>query len=330
MFDQPHAARARGGRDPRGELRRPRLQDADPEDDPLRGGAREGHVRPQVRPDRERRGGVPRPGEGGSQWRESAQACVRARSRSSSGRPKPRSARRKNEPDGQPEPDAQARLEPLEETVEHAPPPVSRIRRGASPSASRAGAPTPQAGPARPVEELPRIEAAARACAAPAPRDALEPGAYAGRHPRRRSRRRGAERAQPDDRRGHLGGRVRRRQHGHPAARSSRTRRSKIHIGRELTQGLGSGADRRSRAPGGRGVLRPDQARAARLGHGLRHRGRGRRHRVGRRAGRRADRARARRAHGRHRHDAVPVRGHEAPRAGRRRRSRRCARAATR
>ena len=41
---RPDAARARGGRDPRGELRRPRLQDADPQDHPLRGGAGEGHV----------------------------------------------------------------------------------------------------------------------------------------------------------------------------------------------------------------------------------------------------------------------------------------------
>ena len=59
MYRPPYAARARGGRDPRGELRRPRLQDADQEDDPLRGGAGEGHVRPQVRPDRQGRGGLP-------------------------------------------------------------------------------------------------------------------------------------------------------------------------------------------------------------------------------------------------------------------------------
>ena len=43
-------------------------------------------------PTGERRRGVPRPGEGGAQWRESAPACVRARSRSSSARPRPRSA----------------------------------------------------------------------------------------------------------------------------------------------------------------------------------------------------------------------------------------------
>ena len=57
--------------------------------------------------------------------------------------------------------------------------------------------------------------------AAPAPRLARR-GVLPGGHPRRRRRRRRPERAQPDDRRRHLGGRVRRRQHGHPAARRSR------------------------------------------------------------------------------------------------------------
>ena len=66
-----HAARARGDRDPRGELRRARLQDADPQDRSLRGGAREGQLRAQVRPDRRRGRGLPRAGardlrEGGS------------------------------------------------------------------------------------------------------------------------------------------------------------------------------------------------------------------------------------------------------------------------
>ena len=52
---QPHAARARGDRDPAGELRRPRLQHADPQDDPLRRGAREGPVRAGLRPERRAR-----------------------------------------------------------------------------------------------------------------------------------------------------------------------------------------------------------------------------------------------------------------------------------
>ena len=63
------------------------------QDDPLRGGAREGHLRPQVRPQRQRRPGLPRPREGGAQWRAGARACVKARSRSSSGRPRRRRSR---------------------------------------------------------------------------------------------------------------------------------------------------------------------------------------------------------------------------------------------
>ena len=71
---------------------------------------------------------------------------------------------------------------------------------------------------------------------------------------------------------------------------------TKIHIGSEITEGLGSGADPEiGRARRG-GRLRRDQALAARLGHGLRHRRRGRRHRLGCGARRRADLARARRA----------------------------------
>ena len=56
---------------------------------PVKGG-----VRAQVRPERRGGRGVPRPGEGGARWRESARACVRARSRSSSARPRRRSGRR--------------------------------------------------------------------------------------------------------------------------------------------------------------------------------------------------------------------------------------------
>ena len=104
---------------------------------------------------------------------------------------------------------------------------------------------------------------------------------------------------------------------------------TKIHIGSELTEGLGSGADPEIGRQAAEDSYDAAQARAARLGHGLRHRRRGRRHRLGRRAGRRADRARARRAHGRHRHDAVQVRGQPPREAGRRRASRRCAAPAT-
>ena len=51
------------------------------------------------------RRGLPRPGEGGAQWRESARACVRARSRSSSGRPRRPSGRpERRAARGEPEP----------------------------------------------------------------------------------------------------------------------------------------------------------------------------------------------------------------------------------
>jgi cell division protein FtsZ len=98
----------------------------------------------------------------------------------------------KNEPDAeQPEPEAQTRLEPLEETVEHAPPfdpvveppvrdsgPVEGVsgEPGGSPVRDEAPMPKPDL---RPVEELPRIEALPE----PAPRlhraTHSEPGAYA-------------------------------------------------------------------------------------------------------------------------------------------------------
>ena len=98
----------------------------------------------------------------------------------------------KNEPDAeQPEPEAQTRLEPLEETVEHAPPfdpvveppvrdsgPVEGVSGEPGGSPVRDEAPTPKPD-LRPVEELPRIEALPE----PAPRlhraTHSEPGAYA-------------------------------------------------------------------------------------------------------------------------------------------------------
>ena len=86
-------------RDPRGELRRP-VCEPHPQDRPLRGGARQGQLRPEVRPHRRRRGSLPRAGardrrrEGGRGWRASAQACVRARSQSSSARRRQRSVGR--------------------------------------------------------------------------------------------------------------------------------------------------------------------------------------------------------------------------------------------
>ena len=54
MFDGRTLHCPRGGRDPAGELRRARLQDADPQDRPLRRGAGEGRERAQVRAPRGR------------------------------------------------------------------------------------------------------------------------------------------------------------------------------------------------------------------------------------------------------------------------------------
>ena len=102
--------------------------------------------------------------------------------------------------------------------------------------------------------------------------------------------------------------RVHRRQHGHPAAAD---------VGRHDEDPHRPRADAGPRVgcrPGGRprrrrGFVRPHQDRAARLGHGVRDRRRGRRHRLGRRARGRPDRPRGGRADGRHRHVAVRVRG---------------------
>ena len=62
---------------------------------------------------------------------------------------------------------------------------------------------------------------------------------------------------------------------------------------------------------GRRGGVRPDPVRSARVRHGLRHRGRGRRHRYRRGPHRGPNRAGAGSPHGRDRHDPVQVRGHQ-------------------
>ena len=92
-----------------------------------------------------------------------------------------------------------------------------------------------------------------------------------------------------------------------PTSSSCRCRDAptKIHIGREQTQGLGSGADPEVGRRGRRGLLRPHQDRAARLRHGVRDRRRGWRHRLRRGARGRPHRPRGGGAHGRHRHLAV-------------------------
>ena len=106
MYDAPDAACPRGGRDPRGELRRSRLQDADSQDRPLRRGAREGQLGARLRPDGHGRRGLSRAGEGGAPWRGSARACVRGRSPSCSARPRRRSAAGDDEPVDEPLPPA--------------------------------------------------------------------------------------------------------------------------------------------------------------------------------------------------------------------------------
>ena len=176
-----------------------------------------------------------------------------------------------------------------------------RRRRAASRSTSRAAG--------HPLEPMP--EPAPRLEYAP-PRDS---SVVPRRDPRRRRRRRRPERGQPDDRRRHLAGRLRRRQHRRAAAPALRRAGEDPHRPR-ADAGPRLGRRPGDRPPRRRGELRPDQERAPRLRHGLRHRRRGRRHRHRRRAGRRADRARARRADRRHRDDAVPLRGHAPQRLG--------------
>ena len=74
MFDGRTLHAEGGRRDAEGELRRPRLRDADPQDRPLRGGARAGQLRAQVRP-----GGQPPPRHTAT-WRR---RCSMARRRAS-------------------------------------------------------------------------------------------------------------------------------------------------------------------------------------------------------------------------------------------------------
>ena len=222
-------------------------------------------------------------------------------------------------------------------TVEHVP--DFAVEESAEPGRPSAAATTdPAAGTAgrrRPRRARAPLRAAVRpatrrcrAGAAPRVRASARLVVVPRRDPRRRRRRRGAERRQPDDRRRHLAGRVRRSQHRRPAAAHLGCADEAPHRPRpDARARLGRRAGHRP--PRSRGEPRPDQARAARLRHGVRHRRRGRRHRHRRRAGRREDRARARRADGRHRDDAVPLRGN-APRARRHRASRSCAPRATR
>ncbi len=86
-----HDSRQGGDRDPRGELRRPRVRVSHPQDGALRRGAGEGHVRAQVRARRHGRPVLsPACAGGAGTWPtlNSARACVKARWQRSSARQK--------------------------------------------------------------------------------------------------------------------------------------------------------------------------------------------------------------------------------------------------
>ena len=262
---------------------------------------------------------VPRSREGGARWPEIAPACVKGPLAELF---RATEAAQKQSKGGE----AQQQLP----TEPEQPQPVAAEEPPVSPTPIRAVAPAPDPEPEPERRERPLARWLDPLPEQPARLErARDSASYLAVDPRRRRRRRRPERGRPDDRRRHHAGRLHRGQHRHPAAADERRadqdpHRQRAHRGARL------GRRPRDRPPRGRGRLRRDQARAARLGHGLRHRRRGRRHRLRRGARRRAHRARARRAHGRHRHDAVQVRGLPPREAGRGRRRRRCARPATR
>ena len=228
------------------------------------------------------------------------------------------------------------------QTVEHVGPNEMTIAEASALPAERKPEPKPTPEPEREPAPAPTPEPAAAAsaragrCTGPA-RDPRDRGAARGAlrrpvaapeehtaarvrrlprgHPRRRRWGRWSQRRKQDDRGRDLPGRVRRGQHRHSAAARLRGADQAPHRTR-ADPGPRLRSRSRGRSPGGRGRVRPDQARPARLRHGLHHRRRGRRHRHGLRARGCAHRPRARRAHRRHRDDAVQVRGHAPPRAG--------------
>ena len=156
------AALEGGGRDPRGELRRARLPHPDPQDHPLRGGAGEGQLGAQVRPERRGRQGVPA---------SSPRRCSMARKRASmregplaelfkateagaeaAGGRRGAGARERGEGEGEAAPPA-ARSSPSSTTVEHAPPEPPRSE---PPAAARLSEPLPEPAPA--LHRAPRAE----------------------------------------------------------------------------------------------------------------------------------------------------------------------------
>ena len=262
--------------------------------------------------------GVPRPREGGARWRESARRCVRARSPSSSARPRRRSAPRR------------ARAEPSRRPSTRGRGRARRDRR-ARPrlrdASRRAARPSSRARAAR-LERGPRRPSPTRCPPRPprAPRRATSRRCSSRRRSSTACRRRRAPRYIAAIRVVGVGGAGLNAIHRMIDAGIAQvdfvavnTDRQALAISDAPTKiSIGEGADagsrlrRRSgdRSCGRRGGDGPAARGAPRLRHGLRHGRRGRRHGHRRCARGRADRARARRAHRRDRDDAVPVRGH--------------------
>ena len=200
--------------------------------DPLRGGSGEGQLRPQVRP---QRAAPPRPTE---TWRR---RCSMARRRASmregplaelfrateAAQRAGREGRRARAAAGSGR-GGHGRTDAGRAAREdrRARPRVGRQRR---PDSAAASPPSPFA--CRSARRSPSAKPSASARGPkleplPEPPPRLHRVARAGRvhrrHPRRRGRRRRPQRGQPHDRRRHLAGRVRRRQHRHPAAPDER------------------------------------------------------------------------------------------------------------
>ena len=137
-----------------------------------------------------------------------------------------------------------------------------------------------------------------------------------GRAARGRRRRRRCQRGQPDGRGPAPGRRVRRDQH-RPSVPAELAADVTLHIGAELTRGLGSGSDPRVGYRAAFDEQDKIKEPAEGLRHGLPRLRRRRRHRHRRRPGGRQARPRHRRAHGRRRHQAVRLRGRPPRRPGR-------------
>ena len=264
----------------------------DPQDGPLRGGAREGLERPQVRAAGKRGRGLPRPGEGGHEWRASAPACVRDPSPSCSRRRRLRSDRPSRSRDGRSRAERRAACaRGAAEPARRAAPPGA----GATPSWSTfalAPAPVPARGAGAGAERRAHAEIWDVAPEPPILHAVPRPdsGTYvavikvvgvggAGLNAVNRMIDAGLSQVEFIA----VNTDIQQLQFSDAPL--------KIHIGREPHRGARLGRRPVGREEGRRGELRRDQADAARLGHGLRDRRRGRRHRLGRGTGRGEDRA---------------------------------------